>query len=169
MPRVGVSDLDEQAITGEQTKSPSSVVIPEELPVLPLRGVVVYPLMVLPLTVGQPRSVRLIDEVVMADRLIGLVASQNPELDEPTPEQVYQMGTVALVHRLIKAPDGTIRIIVQGLERIHIDEWTAEEPYLRARVSKMPDIMPEEGDVEAEALMRNVVDLFGRLVALVPH
>lgn len=169
MPRVGVSDLDEQAITGEQSKSPSSVAIPEELPILPLRGVVVYPLMVLPLTVGQPRSVRLIDEVVMGDRLIGLLASQNPEIDEPTPDQVYQMGTVALVHRLIKAPDGTIRIIVQGLERIHIEEWTAEEPYLRAKVSKMPDIMPEEGNVEAEALMRNVVDLFGRLVALVPH
>jgi len=125
--------------------------------------------MVLPLTVGQPRSVRLVDDVAVGNRLVGLVASQDPELDEPAPDEVYQVGTVALIHRLIKSPDGTMRIIVQGLERIHIDGWTAEEPYLKARVSTLSDILPEEGAVEAEALMRNVVDLFGRLVALVPH
>jgi len=125
--------------------------------------------MVLPLTVGQARSVRLVDDVSVGDRLVGLVASRDPELDEPAPDEVYQMGTAALIHRLIKSPDGTIRIIVQGVERIHIDEWKAEEPYLKAKVSPVPDILPDEGDVEAEALMRNVVDLFGRLVALVPH
>jgi ATP-dependent Lon protease len=107
--------------------------------------------------------------VAVGDRLVGLVASEDPELDEPDPDQVYQMGTAALIHRLIKSPDGTMRIIVQGVERIHIDEWITEEPYLKAKVSTMPDDVPEEGDVEAEALMRNVVDLFGRLVALVPH
>jgi len=169
MPNVEVSDLEEQAITTEENDSSASPTIPAELPVLPLRGVVVYPLMVLPLTVGQARSVRLVDEVAVGDRLVGLVASKDPELDEPTPDDAYQMGTAALIHRLIKSPDGTIRIIVQGVERIHIDEWIAEEPYLRAKVSAMPDVVPDEGDVEAEALMRNVVDLFGRLVALVPH
>ncbi|NIN66153.1 MAG: hypothetical protein GTO63_15960, partial [Anaerolineae bacterium] len=61
--------------------------------------------------------------------------------------EVYQLGTVALIHRLIKSPDGTMRIIVQGLERIHIDEWTAEEPYLKAKISKLPDKLPEEGNV----------------------
>ena len=169
MPSVDVSELDEQTTTESRDDPRPPLTIPEELPILPLRGVVVYPLMVLPLTVGQPRSVRLVDDVVVGDRLLGLVASRDPELDEPAPEQVYQIGTVALVHRLIKSPDGTLRIIVQGLERIHIDEWKEEQPYLKARVSKVPDVLPEEGDVEAEALMRNVVDLFGRLVALVPH
>ncbi len=169
MPSVEVSDLEEQAITSEENDSSASPAIPAELPVLPLRGVVVYPLMVLPLTVGQARSVRLVDDVAVGDRLVGLVASKDPELDEPAPDEVYQMGTAALIHRLIKSPDGTIRIIVQGVERIHIDEWTAEEPYLKAKVSTIPDVLPDEGDVEAEALMRNVVDLFGRLVALVPH
>ena len=169
MPSVEVSDLAEQITEDEENDSATSPEIPDELPVLPLRGVVVYPLMVLPLTVGQPRSVRLVDDVAVGNRLVGLVASKDPELDEPAPDDVYQVGTAALIHRLIKSPDGTMRIIVQGLERIHIDEWAAEEPYLRARVSTLSDILPEEGAVEAEALMRNVVDLFGRLVALVPH
>jgi ATP-dependent Lon protease len=169
MPSVEVSDLDEQTTDSEEPDSSATPAIPEELPILPLRGIVVYPLMVLPLTVGQARSVRLVDDVAVGDRLVGLVASEDPELDEPDPDQVYQMGTAALIHRLIKSPDGTMRIIVQGVERIHIDEWITEEPYLKAKVSTMPDDVPEEGDVEAEALMRNVVDLFGRLVALVPH
>jgi ATP-dependent Lon protease len=169
MPSVDVSDLDEKVAPSEESDSSPSPAIPEELPILPLRGVVVYPLMVLPLTVGQPRSVQLVDDVVVGNRLVGLVASKDPEIDEPAPDEVYQVGTVALIHRLIKSPDGTMRIIVQGVERIHIDEWTAKEPYLKAKVSALPDTLPEEGNVEAEALMRNVVDLFGRLVALVPH
>jgi ATP-dependent Lon protease len=168
MPPIGMSDPN-QLPTGGDKGASLSPAIPSELPILPLRGTVVYPLMVLPLTVGQPRSVRLVDDVVVGDRLVGLVTSKDPDVDEPSPDQVFTIGTAAIIHRLIKAPDGTLRIIVQGIERIRIDEWTEHEPYLKARVSQMPDISPEEGDVEGEALMRNVVDLFGRLVALVPH
>ena len=156
--------------TGEETPpSTSASQIPEELPILPLRGVVVYPMMVVPLTVGQPRSVRLIDDAAVGDRYVGLVASRDPELEEPGPDQVFQWGTVAIIHRLIKAPDGTLRIIVQGVERIRIEEWKQEQPYLKARVSQVPDLMPQENDLETEATMRNVVELFSRLVALVPH
>jgi ATP-dependent Lon protease len=163
-----IKELDRQATTTEKDQD-SSPAIPEELPILPLRGVVVYPLMVLPLTVGQPRSVRLIDDAVVSDRLVGLVASKDAEIEEPTPDEVYTTGTVALIHRLIKSPDGTMRIIVQGIERLQIDEWTGEEPYLRAKISIRADISSVEGDVEVEALMRNLVELFGRMVALVPH
>lgn len=169
MPEVRLSDLDPEADEGQGEDTSVQSEIPEELPILPLRGVVVYPLMVVPLTVGQARSVRLIDDVAVGDRHVGLVASKEAEIDEPGPDQVYQVGTAAIIHRLIKAPDGTMRIIVQGVERIRIDEWIAEEPYLKARVSQADDITPEEDDVEAEALVRNVVDLFSRLVALVPH
>jgi ATP-dependent Lon protease len=168
MPPIGMSDPNQLPTGGDKGASPSPA-IPSELPILPLRGTVVYPLMVLPLTVGQPRSVRLVDDVVLGNRMVGLVTSKDPDVDEPSPDQVFPLGTAAIIHRLIKAPDGTLRIIVQGIERIHIDEWTEHEPYLKAKVSQMPDILPDEGDVEAEALMRNVVDLFGRLVALVPH
>ncbi len=167
MSSISIGELDQQQ-RSEENERPSPG-IPRELPILPLRGVVVYPLMVLPLTVGQPRSVRLIDDVVVGNRLVGLVASKDAEIEEPRPDEVYQVGTAAHIHRLIKSPDGTMRIIVQGVERIRIDEWVGDEPYLRARISAVPDTLPEEGDVEAEALMRNLVDLFGRMVALVPH
>ena len=144
--------------------------IPHELPILPLRGVVVYPMMWLPLTIGQGRSIRLVDDA-LADarghRIIGLVAARDPEIEEPAPDQVYQIGTAAMVHRMLRAPDGTIRLIVQGLERIRVDQYVQETPYLRARITVIPD--EEEESLEQEALMRTTQELFRRLVNLVPH
>ena len=141
--------------------------IPSELAILPLRGVVVYPLTALPLTVGRPRSIHLIDDAVLGKRMIGLVAAKDPEQDDPGPDDVYKVGTAALVHRLRKAPDGTVVLLVQGLERIKIREFIQSEPYLKAEVEVAPDSVEET--VEVEALMRNIVELFRRLVALVPH
>jgi ATP-dependent Lon protease len=144
--------------------------IPAELPILPLRGVVVYPMMWLPLTVGQERSIRLVDDALVEapnQRIIGLFTSHDPEVDEPVPDQVYGVGTAALVHRMLRAPDGTVRLIVQGLERIRVKGYIQEEPYLRAQVEVMPD--EEEESLEQEALMRTTLDLFRRLVQLVPH
>ena len=141
--------------------------MPSELPILPLRGVVVYPMMWLPLTVGQPRSIRLVDEAVVEDRLIGLVTSKKADDDEPGPDDVYSVGTAAIVHRLLKAPDGSVRLIVQGLERIRIGPFTQEHPYLRAYVQAAPEML--EDTMEMEALMRNAVDIFRRLISLVPH
>jgi ATP-dependent Lon protease len=133
-------------------------------------------MMWLPLTIGQERSIRLVDDAlvdVSDQRIIGLVTSQDPEVEEPNPDQIYRTGTAAIVHRMLRAPDGTIRLIVQGIERIHVDEYLQEQPYLRARVSEMPDEedAPDlrEQDLEAEALMRATLDLFRRLVSLVPH
>src|SRR6266545_6686909 len=91
----------------------NSTKYPEILPILPLRGVVVYPQTAVPLTVGQPRSVKLVDEVVGGDKLVGLVAAVNPELESPGPNDLYRVGTVAIVHRLLRAPDGTLRLLVQ--------------------------------------------------------
>ncbi|HMM27471.1 MAG TPA: endopeptidase La [Aggregatilineaceae bacterium] len=139
---------------------------PRELPLLPLRGLVVYPLTTIPLTVGQPRSIRLVDEVVAGDRVIALVASRDPELETPGPEDVYEYGTLAQIHRLFRAPDGTIRLLVQGVARIRVEEWTRTEPYLVARVAAAPETVEES--IEVEALMRNVVEQFGRMADLVP-
>lgn len=140
--------------------------LPSELPVLPLRGMVVYPQTTVPLTIGQPRSLRLIDEVIDGERLIGLLTAKDPELETPGPEQIYEVGTLATVHRLFRAPDGTIRLLVQGLDRIQIEEYTATEPYLQAHVNLYPETV--ERSLEVEALMRNVVELFGRLADLAP-
>jgi ATP-dependent Lon protease len=141
--------------------------VPPELPVLPLRGVVVYPQTAVPLTIGQPRSIRLVDDVVASDeRLIALVTSRNPDLEQPGPDDLYLIGTVAIVHRLFRAPDGTIRLVVQGMARCRIDEYVQMDPYLKGKVSLIPETV-EEG-AEIEALARNAREQFGRIAELVP-
>jgi ATP-dependent Lon protease len=140
--------------------------LPDELPILPLRGVVVYPLTAVPLTVGQTRSIQLIDDAVLNKKIIGLVASKDPSVEEPTPDQCYTLGTAAMVQRLLRLPDGTIRLLVLGLERIRITEYTTTMPYLKAKVE--PAHESSESTVETEALRRNIGAMFGRLVELVP-
>jgi ATP-dependent Lon protease len=139
---------------------------PDVLPILPLRGVVVYPQTAVPLTVGQPRSVRLVDEVVGGDKLVGLVTSINPELESPGPNDLYRVGTIATVHRLLRAPDGTIRLLVQGLERFRLGEFVEEEPYLKAKIILAPE-MVEEG-LEISALARNARDQFQQITQMIP-
>jgi ATP-dependent Lon protease len=140
--------------------------LPSQLPILPLGGVVVFPMTAMPLRVGKPRSVRLIDDAVTGKRLIGLVTSRDADLDEPGPDDVYRIGTVAAVQRLFKSPDGTITLIAHGLLRIRIEEYTTESPYLMARVSSA---LEEVGDSpEIEALRRNIVDGFRHLNELSP-
>ena len=148
----------------------NAVNIPAELPVLPLRGVVVYPMMWLPLTIGQERSIRLVDDALVEpsdQRIIGLFSSKAPDVEEPSPEQIYEVGTAAIVHRMLKAPDGSVRLIVQGLERIRIRRHLQSEPYLKVEVERIPDA--EDATLEQEALMRTTLELFRRLVQLVPH
>jgi ATP-dependent Lon protease len=140
--------------------------LPDHLPILPLRGLVVYPMTAVPIRVGQQRSVRLIDDAVVGKRLIGLVASRDPELETPGPDDVYRVGTAAAVHRLFKSPDGTITLIMQGLMRIRVEEFVGELPYLTARVSMAPETVEESSEVEA--LQRNIVDNFRRLNELAP-
>lgn len=156
----------EPAARPDQAIEPGSQ-IPDDLPVLPLRGVVVYPMMWLPLTVGQPRSIRLIEATVAESRVIGLVTSRDPDIEEPASDELYEIGTAAVVHRLLRAPDGTVRLIVQGLERIKVGPYTQTEPFLRAHVSAALDEL--EDTVEVEALSRNAQDHFRRLIQLVPH
>lgn len=139
--------------------------IPSQLPILPLRNIVVFPFMVVPITVGQARSLRLVDDAAIGDRILGLVTMKVPHIDEPGPELLYTIGTFARILKLIKAPDGTIRMIVQGVERIKIEEWVTDTPYLKARVSPHPEIVPGDGDSELEALRRHNLNLFSRLVA----
>jgi ATP-dependent Lon protease len=109
------------------------------LPILPLRGLVVFPHTAVPLTIGQARSIRLVDEIMSGeDRLIGLVASRNPELGSARPDDLYPVGSVAVVHRMFRAPDGTIRLVVQGLVRFRPVAFVEEEPYLKAEIELIP-------------------------------
>ena len=139
---------------------------PEILPILPLRGVVVYPNTAVPLTVGQARSIKLVDDVVGGDKLVGLVAALNPDLETPGPSELYQVGTIATVHRLLRAPDGTVRLLVQGLKRFRLGEFVAEEPYLKAHIHLAPET--EEDTLEASALARNARDQFQEITQMIP-
>jgi ATP-dependent Lon protease len=140
--------------------------VPSDLPILPLRGLVVFPMTAVPIRVGQPRSVQLIDDAVVGKRLVGLVASRNPELETPGPDDVYRVGTVAAVHRLFKSPDGTLTLIMQGLSRIRVEEFVSESPYLTARVSMAPEAV--DTSPEVEALRRKIAEGFHRLTELAP-
>ncbi len=149
--------------TSQPMQSPS---YPEILPILPLRGVVVYPQTAVPLTVGQQRSIRLVDDVVAGDKLVGLVAAVNPELETPGPTDLYRVGTIAIVHRLLRAPDGTVRLLVQGLDRFRLGQFVAEEPYLKARIHLAPETV--ETGLQIEALARNARDQFQQIAQLIP-
>ncbi len=154
--------LDEPASKDEN--KPSLTEVADDLPVLPLRGIVVYPMMWLPLTIGQERSIKLVEDSLPQNRIIALVTSRDESVEEPVPDQIYEIGTAAQVHRVLKAPDGTIRLAVQGLERIRLKEYIQEKPYLRARVEVLPETL-EEG-LELDGSARAVQDLFRRLVEL---
>ncbi len=157
---MGRSDSSDEEAGGEVLQ------IPSHLPILPLRGLVVFPMTLVPIRVGQSRSVRLIDDAVVGKRLVGLVASRDPKLETPGPDDIYRIGTIAAVHRLFKAPDGTITLIVQGLLRIRVEEFVGELPYLTARVSAVPEKV--ETSLEVEALQRSIVEGFRHLSELVP-
>ncbi len=139
---------------------------PEIVPILPLRGVVVFPQTAVPLTIGQPRSIKLVDDVVGGDRFVGLVAARNPELETPGPDELFTIGTIATVHRLLRAPDGTIRLLVQGLERFRLIEFTQTEPYLMAKIERLPETV--ETSLEMDALARNARDQFQAISELIP-
>ena len=141
--------------------------IPSVLPILPLRGLVVYPQTAVPLTIGQPRSIRLVDDVVAGEtRLVGLIASRDPDLETPEPKDLFAVGTVAMVHRLFRAPDNTIRLVVQGLARFRTNEYIQLEPYLKANIELIPERV-EEGS-ELEALARSARTQFERIAELIP-
>jgi len=159
---------DEKETEVEQEGEKGTLAVPAELPILPLRQTVVYPFTLLPLSIERPESVKLIDDVVLGGRIVGLVTVKNPEADKATPEDLYSVGTAAVVHRAVKSPTGQVGVIVQGIERIRPTEFNQTEPYLKARIEVIPDEEDEES-LEVEALSRNTMELFQRQVSLVPH
>jgi ATP-dependent Lon protease len=138
------------------------------LAILPLRETVLFPQAVIPLAVARPSSVRAVDEAVLAGRQIGVLTQHDATQETPAPSDLHRMGTIATIHRLLKQPDGTIRLVVQGVERFRVVEFTQTAPYLRARIERVADVMPVADDVEAQALGRQASALFQRIVELSP-
>ena len=141
--------------------------IPDELPVLPLKETVVFPQSMTPLAIGQERSIKLVEDAVDGERLLALVTVENPEVEQPSWDDLHEVGTAAVIHKLIRVPDGTLRILVQGVRRIRLEERLGDDPYLVGRFAEVPDEVKESPEVEA--LTRNVQNLFGRVIASVPY
>ena len=141
--------------------------VPDILAVLPLRGTVLFPQAVMPLGAGRASSVRLIEEAVQTGRLVGTVTQRDPSDDAPTRAGLHDVGTVTVIHKALKQPDGTLRIVAQGLGRFRIVELVQIEPYLKARIEAVVEDEPAD-DVEVQALARSVTSLFQNVVALSP-
>jgi ATP-dependent Lon protease len=141
--------------------------LPAALPVLPLKETVVFPDSMTPLAIGQERSVRLIDDVVGGDRLLALVTVRDEDAETPAWDDLYEVGTAAVVHKMIRVPDGTMRVLVQGLRRVHLERRVLDDPYLIGEFVEVPDRV--EKTPELEALTRNVQGLFAQIIGLVPY
>jgi ATP-dependent Lon protease len=151
----------------EEPFETTDVEIPSTLPVLPLKETVVFPQSVSPLAVGQDRSIQLVDDVLEGERMLALVTVKNPEVEQPGWDDLYETGTAAVVHKMIRVPDGTLRILVQGVGRIRLERHIQDDPYLVGEFTVVPDQVEETP--ELEALIRSVQNEFGRLISLVPY
>ncbi len=159
LPRGG-ADRDEKS-------KDDKVIVPEELPILPLRGTVLYPDLILPIMVGRKKSVKLIDDAMDSDRIIGVITQKRSEIEDPKETDLYSVGVAALILRMIRELDGSQRVIVQGVSRMKVREYIQREPYYKAR-SEVIDEGLVQG-VEIDALMMNLKNLFSRAVELAPY
>jgi ATP-dependent Lon protease len=146
---------------------PEVVKVPSELGVIPLRDTVIFPYMIAPLVIGRTRSLRLVDEASNGDRMVGLATQTRPDTENPAPTDLHNIGTAATILKMLKFPDGSTRILVQGVSRVRIRAYTQEEPYLRARVEPVPE--KADSTVQTQALLRTISEIFGKIVALSPH
>src|ERR1041385_5173195 len=142
--------------------------IPAELPVLPLRDTVLFPNSFMPLAVAREASVRLVEEASTTGRLIGVFTQREASVEEPLQEDLYPVGTVTHIHKLFKLPDGSLRLIVQGLARVTLDRVIQTRPYLRAAVTVADDLLRDEDHLEIDALQRNIKSNFQQVVSLSP-
>jgi ATP-dependent Lon protease len=141
--------------------------LPDALPVLPLRETVTFPETLTPLAVGQERSIKLVNDVLGANRMLAMVAARDPENEEPGPDDLYDVGVVGVVARMLKVPDGSLRILVQGTQRVKLGPYVADQPYLVARIAELPDAV--EDGTELEALTRNVQRTFSEIIEQIPY
>jgi ATP-dependent Lon protease len=149
-----------------QENKDAQVEIPEVLPLLPIRDIVIYPYMMLPLFVGREMSIRAVEEALSRQRLIFLVAQKNSAEDNPSPNDIYKVGTVASIMRMLKLADGRVKILVQGLAKGEIESYLKEQPFFEAKIRKVIEPVLQEVSIEVEALMRNVKEKIEQILNL---
>src|SRR6476620_2994738 len=160
-------DLDEFPVAlAESDAIEPMMQIPSELPVLPLRDIVIYPFMIVPLFVSRDRSIKAVEEALGKDRMILLVSQKDVNKEEPEQDDLYTVGTVAIIMRMLKLPDGRIRILIQGLSRCRVDRIDGSGQYVKCSVTQISEPMGMENSLEVEALVRNVRGSMDRAAGL---
>ncbi len=164
-------DEFEQAIplmSAEEEKQLTESKIPDELPILPLKNTVLFPGVVIPITVGRDKSLALVKQAYENDKIIGVVSQKNAEVENPTLDDIYKIGTVAQILKLIKMPDGSKSIVIQGKSVFQIDEMTATEPFFVAKVHSFKNIQDMAG-IELDAALRSVKETASQIINLSPN
>ena len=142
--------------------------LPDELPILPLRNTVLFPGVVIPITVGRDKSIKAVTDAYKADKMVGVVAQKDSNIEEPQIADLEKIGTVAKLVKLIKMPDGGTTIIIQGRKRFELQEITSEEPYFKAKI-KILEEEKHKGDPDLDALVGSVKDLAAQIIGLSPN
>jgi ATP-dependent Lon protease len=161
-----MSDRDESQLDEAAAERP--LIIPAELPILPLRDTVLYPNSFMPLAVAREASVKLIDEATSSGRMIGVFTQREASVEEPLQEDLYPIGVATHIHKMFKLPDGSLRLIVQGLARVRLERIVQTRPYLKAAVSTADEMLRDEDHLEIDALQRNIKSNFQQVVSLSP-
>jgi len=156
---------DENGESGD-SEAGEELILPDELPLLPVRDVVVFPFMIMPLFVGREASIKAVDEALAGDRLIFLVTQKNLRDDNPGSDGIYKVGTISMIMRMLKLPDGRVKILVQGLAKAEITEVVQEEPLFKVRVRKIEEEEDDKLDLKTEAMMRSVKERLEKVIAL---
>ncbi|MXY16535.1 MAG: endopeptidase La, partial [Acidobacteria bacterium] len=145
-----------------------SVAVPPSLPILPLRDTVLFPGSFMPLAVARKNSIRLIDEAVSGDKLVGVFTQRDPALEAPAQDDLFPVGTLTHVHKMFKLADGSQRLIVQGLARVRLEQVLGDDPFMTATVTRADETARDADRLEIDALLRNIRNTFEKVISLSP-
>lgn len=171
---LSLQELDTDAeliplMTPEDEEEMNNEQLPADLPILPLRNMVLFPGVVIPITAGRDKSIKLINDANAESKIIGVVAQKDENVEEPTPNDIHSIGTVARILRVLKMPDGNTTVILQGKKRFEIDAVTTENPYLRATIKEVSENRPDKADVEFATIIESVKDLAIQIIKESPN
>ncbi|RZK19134.1 MAG: endopeptidase La, partial [Flavobacterium sp.] len=171
---MSLQDLDSEAeliplLTPEDEEEMNNELLPDDLPILPLRNTVLFPGVVIPITAGRDKSIKLINDANASGKVIGVVSQKNENIEEPTSEDIHKIGTVARILRVLKMPDGNITVVLQGKKRFEIDEMTTEVPYMRATIKEVEEKRPKKNDKEFLAIIDSVKELATSIIEESPN
>lgn len=171
---LSLNELDTDAeliplMTPEDEEEMNNEQLPESLPILPLRNMVLFPGVVIPITAGRDKSIKLINDANAKGKIIGVIAQKDEGIEEPSPADIHAIGTVARILRVLKMPDGNTTVILQGKKRFEIDAVTSEEPYLEATIKEVAEARPEKKDAEFTTIIESIKELAIQIIKESPN